>query len=59
MGQNPQHAAIIDEYEALVEPYAARGQEAAANRGLAHLIAKYGAIPVRDAVASLVARYDR
>jgi hypothetical protein len=57
MGHNL-HAAIIAEYEALVEPYAGRGQTEAANLGLAHLITKYGANPVRDAIASLVARYD-
>lgn len=56
MGQTL-HAQIIREYEALVEPYAARGQTAAANLGLAHLIRQYGATNVRDAIAGLVSRY--
>jgi hypothetical protein len=49
---------IIREYEALVEPFQARGEKSAANDGLAHLIATYGPQNVRTALAGLVAGYE-
>jgi hypothetical protein len=52
------HHQIVSAYERTVEPYMARGDKAAAARGIQALVSRYGGPAVEAALESLTLQYE-